>query len=54
MEGGVVETRLVFGRDVVASFRGLSGLGEGAKAARDGLLAACYRAEGYGGGRGAA
>ena len=49
-----METRLVFGRDVVASFRGLGGLGEGAKAARDGLLAARYRAEGYGGGRGAA
>ena len=49
MEGGEVQTRLVFDRGVITAFRGLDGLGAVAKAARDGLAAARSRAEGYGG-----
>ena len=39
MEGGEVQTRLVFDRGVITAFRGFDGLGAVAKAARDGLAA---------------
>ena len=54
LDGGEVQTRLVFERSAIAALRTIGGLGTAAAAARDGLLMTRYRADGYGGAAGTA